>query len=336
MKTKTTQLNWREGRRQRAWELNEHGWKQQDLAAARGVPAGAVSPWLTRGREQGVDGLRRQPAPGRQPRRSAAQRAALPALVDRGPEADGCRGQVGTGKRVAAGIRRTCGVSSHPAHGSRLWQAVRHSVPRPGARAAQRNAAAIQPWWRERGPAREKKRPPKGARSSGSTHRAAPCGPWPGGPGRRGGRRRCCACRALLTIARRSAASRRTGAGSSETPARASHAPDVVRFLRGLRRTIRGTLLVIGDGSPIPRGQPITECLRRGGARRVHLEQVPGYAPELHPDAGIWNELKRVELGNLCCRDLAELALALRRAKERLRHKRSVIQACFLQAGYHV
>lgn len=32
----------------------------------------------------------------------------------------------------------------------------------------------------------------------------------------------------------------------------------------------------------------------------------------------------------------AALALVLRRAKERLRHTRTVIQACFQQAGYHV
>src|SRR5258706_1034 len=121
-----------------------------------------------------------------------------------------------------------------------------------------------------------------------------------------------------------------------QTQERAYHSPDVVRFLRVLLRKIRGKLLVIWDGSPIHRGQPIKDFLRRGGARRLDLEQLPGYAPELNPDEGIWNYLKRVELGNLCCRDLRELALALRRAKERLRHKRSVIQACFLQAGYHV
>jgi hypothetical protein len=70
--------------------------------------------------------------------------------------------------------------------------------------------------------------------------------------------------------------------------------------------------------------------------KRRHLEQLPGYAPDLNPDEGIWNYLKRVELGNLCCHDLAELALALRCAKERLRHKRALIQACVRQAGYHV
>ena len=74
----------------------------------------------------------------------------------------------------------------------------------------------------------------------------------------------------------------------------------------------------------------------RRAAKRLHLERLPGYAPELNPDEGIWNYLNRVELANLCCRDLSELALALHRAKERLRHKRAVIQSCAIQAGYHV
>jgi DNA-directed RNA polymerase specialized sigma24 family protein len=67
MRTKTTKLDWREGRRQRAWELKQHGWKQQDIAAALRVTPGTVSHWLKRGRkrgrEQGVEGLRRHPAP---------------------------------------------------------------------------------------------------------------------------------------------------------------------------------------------------------------------------------------------------------------------------------
>jgi transposase len=167
MKTKTTQLDWREGRRQRAWELKAQGWKQQDSAAALGVTPSAVSQWLKRGREQGVEGLRRHPAPGRQPRLSAEQRAPLPALVDRGPEAYGFRGQVWTCKRVAEVIRRTFGVSYHPAHVRRLLPAARHSVPRPVARATQRNAAAIAAWWQQRWPALEKKRATKGAPASG-------------------------------------------------------------------------------------------------------------------------------------------------------------------------
>ena len=109
-----------------------------------------------------------------------------------------------------------------------------------------------------------------------------------------------------------------------------------MRFLRVVLRKISGKLLVIWDGAQIHRGHPIKDFLARGAAQRLHLEQLPGYAPDLNPVEGVWNYLKRVELGNVCCPDMSSLSLALRRAKERLRHKRVVIQACIRQAGYHV
>ena len=110
----------------------------------------------------------------------------------------------------------------------------------------------------------------------------------------------------------------------------------VVGFLRVLLRKIRGKVLVIWDGSPIHKGQPIRDFLARGAAKRLHLERLPGYAPDLNPDEGIWNYLKRVELKNRCCHDLAELRVDLRRAKERLRHQRDIIRACSVQCGYSV
>jgi transposase len=167
MSTKTTQLNWREGRRRRAWELKEQGWKQSAIAAALGVTPGAVSQWLKRAREGGVEALRRRPAPGPTPKLTAEQLAQIPDLLERGAEAYGFRGQVWTCKRAAEIIRRTFGVAYHPAHVNRVLHALHHSVQRPVERAAQRDAAAIAAWWQERWPIREKKRPTKGARSSG-------------------------------------------------------------------------------------------------------------------------------------------------------------------------
>jgi len=167
MSTKTTQLDWREGRRRRAWELKEQGWKQSAIAAALGVTPGAVSQWLKRAREGGVEALRRRPAPGPTPKLSAEQLAQLPDLLDRGAEAYGFRGQVWTCKRVAEVMRRTFGVAYHPAHVNRLLHGLHHSVQRPVTRATQRDEAAIAAWWQERWPALEKKRPTKGAPLSG-------------------------------------------------------------------------------------------------------------------------------------------------------------------------
>jgi transposase len=121
-----------------------------------------------------------------------------------------------------------------------------------------------------------------------------------------------------------------------QTQTQSYHSVEVVRFLRVLLRKISGKLLLIWDGAPIHRGQPIKDFLTRGAAKRLHLEQLPGYAPELNPVEGVWNYLKRVELGNVCCPELGALSLALRRAKERLRHKRRVLLGCIAECGYHV
>lgn len=110
----------------------------------------------------------------------------------------------------------------------------------------------------------------------------------------------------------------------------------VIGFLRVLLRKIKGKILLIWDGSPIHRSKELKAFLKQGAAKRLHLEQLPGYAPELNPEEGIWNDLKRVEMGNLCCRDLTHLHEELIRARERLRHKHHIIEACSRQCGYLV
>jgi transposase len=117
---------------------------------------------------------------------------------------------------------------------------------------------------------------------------------------------------------------------------RAFKAEDVVRFLKHLLRQIPGKLLLIWDGSPIHRGRAVKDYLSGGASRRLKMEQLPGYAPDLNPDEGIWKHLKCVELKNHCCQHLAELKVELRRAKERLRHKRDVILGCIRQPGFEV
>jgi len=112
--------------------------------------------------------------------------------------------------------------------------------------------------------------------------------------------------------------------------------PHCVAFLRQLARATRGRLLVIWDGAPIHRAQPVKDFLRTKTGRRFRLETLPGYAPELNPDEGIWQYLECVELRNVLCNDLDHLHDELTRAAKRLRHKPHIIRACFRQAGLAV
>ena len=121
-----------------------------------------------------------------------------------------------------------------------------------------------------------------------------------------------------------------------QTPTAAYHSPDVVRCRRLLLRKLAGALLLLWEGAPLQRSQPIKEFLARGAAKRLPLEQLPGYAPDLHPLEGLWNSLKCREWGTVCCRDFAELDTALRRAKARRRHKRHVLRGCIAECGYYL
>jgi transposase len=150
--------NWREGRRLRALELKERGWKQSEIARALGVSEGAVSQWMKRAREQGAQALRHKPPPGAPSRLSDEQRARLPELLAQGAQAHGFRGELWTCERVAVVIRREFGVSYHPAHVSRVVRALGLSLQKPQCRAEQRDEEAIEHWKQKKWPSLKKGR----------------------------------------------------------------------------------------------------------------------------------------------------------------------------------
>lgn len=149
--------DWREERRKRAWHLKEAGWQQKDIATALGVSEGAVSQWLKRGREQGVEALTAHPPPGVTPRLTVEQKAQIPGLLAKGAEAYGFRGDVWTASRVAVVIARTFSVRYHRDHVGRLMRQAGWSRQKPVERASQRNEEAIKKWSQERWPALKKK-----------------------------------------------------------------------------------------------------------------------------------------------------------------------------------
>jgi transposase len=337
-KTLSTQArDWREGRRLRAFELKERGWKQTHIADALGVTEGAVSQWMKRAKEEGVEGLKHKPPPGATPRLNEKERAKLAELLaHHDAEAYGFRGKVWTCERVAELIRREFGVRYHPAHVSRLVRALGLSLQKacPPGRSARRGSHRTL----ERG---SLARGEKGALMEDRTivfcdesgfyllpmvvRTYAPVGETP-------------ILHKHLSRDHLSAMSGITLEGKLYMleQERAFKSEDVVRFLKHLMRQIPGKLLVIWDGSPIHRGQAVKEFLAGGAASRVRLEQLPGYAPDLNPDEGVWKHLKCVQLKNLCCESLAELKMELRKAKERLRHKRDVILGCIRQPGFEI
>jgi transposase len=112
----------------------------------------------------------------------------------------------------------------------------------------------------------------------------------------------------------------------------AINSADVLVFLEHLLREVPGRMVIIWDGAPIHRSQLIKDFLAHGAAQRLHLERLPAYAPELNPGEGLWQQLKGVELRNLCCLNLPHLRRELRDAVKRVRRKPRLITSFFRAA----
>lgn len=153
--------SWKEERRKRAWALNQTGWKQKDIAEALGVTKGAVSQWIKSAREGGEAALKARKSTGSPRRLSTEERQRIPALLERGAEGFGFKGDVWTCPRVAKVIEREMGVKYHPAHVSRILKELGWTPQKPIRRAKQRKETEIRRWKEERWPELKKRRPKK-------------------------------------------------------------------------------------------------------------------------------------------------------------------------------
>jgi transposase len=96
---------------------------------------------------------------------------------------------------------------------------------------------------------------------------------------------------------------------------------DDVAFLEHLLREVPRQMVIIWDGAPIHCSHRIQEFLANRAVHRLHVERLPAYAPDLNPGEGLWQELKGVELRNVCCVDIPHLRGELRDAVKRMRRK---------------
>ncbi len=328
--------DWKEWRRLRAWELKQRGWVQQEIADALDVSKEAVSRWLRRARDAGVEALLSHPSPGARPKLTPAQKEWIPELLWHGAEAYGFRGEVWTCARIARVIEEEFGVRYHKDHVGRLLKELRWTPQVPIKRAIQRDEEAIEHWRGEIWPnlwqrARREHRTLVFVDESGFyllpgvVKTYAPEGQTP-------------VLRAKLTRDHLSVMGGMTPLGKVYTLVRQESLNGLhsIEFLTHLLRVAGRRLLVIWDGSPIHRRVAVKEFVSGTGGD-LWLEALPGYAPDLNPwDEGGWHYLKDVEMRNLVCRDLEELHQEFHLAVERLRQKSHLVQSFFAQAGLKI
>lgn len=82
-------------------------------------------------------------------------------------------------------------------------------------------------------------------------------------------------------------------------------ADKVVPFLRDLLRHLRGKVVVVWDRGGNHKGPVVRKFLARN--RRLTLEMLPPWAPELNPVEPVWSWLKSGELANFVPAGTGEL-----------------------------
>lgn len=111
----------------------------------------------------------------------------------------------------------------------------------------------------------------------------------------------------------------------------AIRSPQVVEFLKVLRRQIPGKLLVIWDGLRAHRSRLVKDYVELQDGE-LQLEFLPAYAPELNPTEYIWGYLKTHEIGNLCACHITEVRdLASRRLRS-MQQRPTLVRAFWKQA----
>jgi transposase len=77
-------------------------------------------------------------------------------------------------------------------------------------------------------------------------------------------------------------------------------------FLEAMLKDLDGRFVVVWDGGPMHKGDPIRDRMSHF-ADRLDLERLPPYAPMLNPVEPVWSWLKWGRLSNLGPKDATEL-----------------------------
>jgi transposase len=107
----------------------------------------------------------------------------------------------------------------------------------------------------------------------------------------------------------------------------------LIEFLKQLKRFVRAhRVILIWDHLPAHRSRDMTQFL---WTQRdwLQVEWLPGYAPDLNPTEGVWNNIKGREMANLCPDLMAEAAHAFHRGLRRVGHTRALPFSFLQHAG---
>ena len=105
---------------------------------------------------------------------------------------------------------------------------------------------------------------------------------------------------------------------------------DFERFMVSLRRRLRRPIILVMDRLQVHRAAARRLEARFG--RRVHIEWLPAYAPDLNPDEQVWNRAKHTDLANFIPNDVDELGHAMAASFRKTRSQQCLLRSFFQHA----
>lgn len=106
----------------------------------------------------------------------------------------------------------------------------------------------------------------------------------------------------------------------------------LIDFLKLLKFRIRSNAILIWDGLPAHRSRLMSEYLLTQ-SNWLHVERLPGYAPDLNPVELLWGNVKGTELANYCVDDLRQAESALQEGMSRVRRRPDIIRGFLHHTG---
>lgn len=100
--------------------------------------------------------------------------------------------------------------------------------------------------------------------------------------------------------------------------------PDVLRFVRGLRRKLGRGLIIVWDGLSQHRA-----VAKKLASRGYVFVELPGYAPDLNPDEWVWRHAKYVDLRNSCPAHIDDLQRRVTKSLRRMHRRPALLRAFF-------
>ena len=107
-------------------------------------------------------------------------------------------------------------------------------------------------------------------------------------------------------------------------------ADDFETFIRCLLRRVGRPITLVLDRYSVHRSA--TRRLLARYPRRVRVEWLPAYAPELNPDEQVWNRAKYTDLANFIPDDVPHLGHALADPLRRTRSQQNLLRSFFKHA----